>query len=97
MKSGDFKVTKTGVVNTAVEEKVEEPDEPPDDVDVKEFVDFYGQNNVNLLGMYKAEPDEDDAFGFSGVGFAQFEFASVNAFGRCDEGVKLDDVCGEWP
>ena len=47
--------------------------------------------------MYEDDPNKDDAFGFSGVGFVQFGFASVDAFGRCDEGVELADVCSEWP
>ena len=43
-KSGDFKATKTGGVNTAVEGKGEEPDKPPEDADVEHFMDFYRQN-----------------------------------------------------
>ena len=69
MKSGDFKTTKTGVVNTAVEEEGEEPDEPPDDVDIKEYMDFCGKNHFNV-GQFNNELDTNDAFGFSGMGFA---------------------------
>ena len=40
VKSGDFKVTKTSVVNTAMDEKGEEPDEPPDDACIEDLMGF---------------------------------------------------------
>ena len=82
VKSGDFKATKTDVVNTDVEEEGEEPGKPPEDPDVQEYNDFIGQDYFNG-GTFDNEPDEDDPFGFSAIVFAQFQL-----------GVKLADVCG---
>ena len=54
------------------------------------------QNHFNV--GQRTHPDEDDVYGF---GFAQLtdikgmKLASVNVFGRCDEGVALADVCGQ--
>ena len=80
--SRDFKATKRRVVNTAVEEGGKDPDGPPDDTDVQEYVDFLGQDHFNL-GKCKDEPNEDDPFGLSisSLGLAQFEL-----------GFKLADV-----
>ena len=69
MKSGDFKTSKSGVVNTNVEKEGEDPDKPPEDHDVEDYKDFVGQDHFNV-GTFNNKPDEDDPFGFSGIGFA---------------------------
>ena len=48
-------------MNTAVEEEGEEPDNLPDDADIKEYLDFSGQNHFNI-GQFDDEPDDDDTF-----------------------------------
>ena len=55
---------------------------PPDDGDVNQCMDFQGSDHFNV-GTCDDKPDEYDPFGFSGIGFAQFQL-----------GVELADVCG---
>ena len=73
MKSGVAETSKMGIVNTDVEEESKESiDDPPNDGDVDQYMDFQGSNHFNT-GTCDDEPDEGDPFGVSVIGSAQFE------------------------
>ena len=80
VKSGDFKTSKSGVVNTNVKKEGEKPDDPRKDHDVEDIKDFIREDSFKVSAINNA-PDEDDPFGFSGVGFGKFQL-----------GVELADV-----
>ena len=61
VKAGDFKTSKSGVVDTNVKKEGEKPDEPPKDHDVEDIKDFMGEDHFND-GMIDNAPDEDEPF-----------------------------------
>ena len=80
VKSGDFKTSKSGVVNTNVKKEAKKPDDLPENHDVKDIKELLGGNHFNV-GEIDDAPDKDDPFGFFGVRFGEFQV-----------GVELADV-----
>ena len=57
VKSGDFKTSKSGVVNTNVKKEGEKPDDPRKDHDVEDIKDFIREDSFKVSAINNA-PDE---------------------------------------